>query len=212
MTDQTQEQTQTETTEEQQYSKPFVEKVLTEKKNAMETVKALKEKLSIYENQLKDQAEQRLKEQNDWKAVSELKAKEAQEWQQKFHERVEREHKLLKLGAVKKEFEKVGLKDSQVVEAIADIIKLDAIKYDESTNTVVGADEEVKRIKEKIPHIFNNQSSAGVNHGAPQGSPAKISVESYKAMMKDGSWNKMSKQEQISYEKQLWSTFGVERK
>lgn len=200
-------------TKEETYSKTFVEKVLTEKKNAMSSIKALEEKVSMYESQLKEKEEAILKEQNNWKGVSEIKEKEALTWKQKFEEKVQSEHKLIKLGALKKEFEKVGVKNSDLVDQLAGLINFDQIKFDETTNVTVGADEEVKRLKAILPpQVFGVQQTAGAQHAAPQGIPSSVSVENYKNMMKDGSWNKMKRSEQLDYEKKLWGSLGVERK
>jgi hypothetical protein len=201
------EQTQPET-----YSKDFVDKVLTEKKNAMQTLTELKQKVNTYEAQLKEAEEARLKEKEDWKQISENRAKEAQSWQEKFQGLENKLHTQVKIGAVKREFEKLGVKDGKVVEGIVPLLKLDAIKYDEATQTVVGADEEVKRIRETLPQLFAVNPLAGANHNAPQGTPSSISIDNYKAMMRDGSWAKMSKQEQQKYETELWGSLGVTRK
>jgi hypothetical protein len=201
-----------ETQQPETYSKDFVDKVLTEKKNAMSTLAEYKQKVNTYEAQLKEAEEARLKEQNDWKTISENKAKEAQTWQEKFNGLENKLQTQVKIGAVKREFEKLGVKDGKVVEGIVPLLKLDAIKYDEATQTVIGADEEVKRIRETLPQLFAVTPSAGANHNAPQGTPSSISIDNYKAMMKDGTWNKMTKIEQQKYETELWSSLGVSRK
>lgn len=206
------EETKQETQQPETYSKEFVDKVLTEKKNAMATLAEFKQKVNTYEAQLKEAEENRLKEQNDWKGYAENKAKEAQGWQEKFNGLENKLQTQVKIGAVRREFEKLGVKDGKVVEGIVPLLKLDAIKYDETTQTVIGAEEEVKRIRETLPQLFAVSPAAGANHNAPQGTPSSISIDNYKAMMRDGSWAKMSKQEQQKYETELWGSLGVTRK
>ena len=199
MTDQTSEPTPTTDT----YSKDFVDKVLNEKKNAMATLAELKQKVNTYEAQLKEAEEARLKEKEDWKGYAENKAKEAQGWQEKYQGLEQKLQTQVKIGAVRREFEKLGVKDGRVVESVVPLLKLDAIKYDENTQTVIGADEEVLRLKETLPQLFAVQSSAGVNHNAPTGSPSAYTVEKLNEMARNGA----SIKEIREYQKQLMTQF-----
>lgn len=168
------------------YSKEFVDKVLTEKKNAMQSLTELKQKVMTYEAQLKETEEARLKEKEDWKTYAELKVKEAQEANNKYIALETKLQTQVKIGAVKKEFEKLGIKDSKLVEGLVPLLKLDMIKYDENTQTVVGAEDEVKRIKESLPQIFMVQPSTKVNHDASNNGPQTYSVEKFKEMARKG--------------------------
>jgi hypothetical protein len=179
-------QTQTETETVNAYSKEFVDKVLTEKKNAMQSLTELKQKVMTYEAQLKETEEARLKEKEDWKSYAELKVKEAQEANTKFQALETKLQTQVKIGAIKKEFEKLGIKDNKLVEGIVPLLKLDMIKYDENTQTVIGAEDEVKRIKESLPQIFMVQSAAKVNHDASNNAPQTYSVEKFKEMARKG--------------------------
>jgi hypothetical protein len=199
MTDQTPEPTPTTDT----YSKDFVDKVLNEKKNAMATLAELKQKVNTYEAQLKEAEESRLKEKEDWKGYAENKAKEAQSWQEKYQGLETKLQTQVKIGAVRREFEKLGVKDSKVVEGIVPLLKLDAIKYDEGTQTVIGADEEVMRLKETLPQLFTVSSVTGTNHNAPAGGPTSYSVEKLNEMVRSGAPIK----EVREYQKQLMSEF-----
>lgn len=164
------------------YDKDFVEKVLTEKKNAMKALEEVKTKLSAYEQQLKQTEEQRLKEKEDWKSMAEIRAKEAIEWQTKYSHLESKVQTSAKLSAIKREFEKMGLKDSKTQEMLLGIVKTDALKYDEENQVVLGVEEEARRIKESIPMVFAANATK-MNHDSAGSAPTGYTVEGFKELV-----------------------------
>lgn len=181
MTDQTPD---TSTPAQETYNKEFVDKLLNEKKNYAKAVEELKLKTQAYESKFKEIEEQTLKQKEDWKTLGEMSQKEALEWKQKYEATQTRHQNTLKLGALKREFEKMGLRDAKTVEGIQSLIKFDAIRYDESTETIVGAEEEAKRIKEILPQVFIAMNNARTNHDATHSVPVTYSTEKLNEMVK----------------------------
>ena len=181
MTDQTNETPATTT---ETYNKEFVDKLLNEKKNYAKAVEELKLKTQAYESKFKEIEEQTLKQKEDWKTLGEISQKEAIEWKQKYESAQSKHQNTLKLGALKKEFEKMGLRDGRAIEALAPVIKFDAIRYDENTETVTGAEDEAKRIKEILPQIFVAVNNARTNHDGTHSVPVTYSAEKLNEMVR----------------------------
>ena len=180
------------------------DKILQEKKNWAEKAKAA-------EAQLEALRMQQLKEKDDQKALAETYLKKSQELEQQLQSIKQKEVQNYKFTHFKKELEKMGLRDPKQAEAFFKLSNQEAMKYDEDHGIVLGHEEEAKKIRDLIPQAFG-QSMAGVNHAAPQGAPSTINMETYNAMIKDGSFHKLSKLEQREITSKLWSSFGVTRK
>lgn len=177
------------------------EKLLAEKKNYAEKAKAVEQELEAIKTA-------QLKEKEDYKAMYEMSVKKAQEYEVKLKEREEQETRAIKLTKVKQEWQKLGLKDQEPAEAMLELVKLDAVKYDPELKVVLGAEEEAKRIFEKFQPMFKG-ITAKPNHDAPQGVPADVSIESYKRMLADGSFKKMTPVQQREYEQKLYQAHGA---
>ncbi len=183
MTDQIQ-STPTETPTET-YNKEFVDKLKTEKTNYAKALEEHKLKIAAYETKFKEQEIEKLKAQEDWKALAENAQKEALSFKQMLEQETVKRVSTLKLGAIKREFEKMGLKDSKAIEGIAPLIKLDAVRYDEATETIIGAEEEAKRIKEILPQVFIAMNNTRTNHDSTQSVPVTYSAEKLNEMVKN---------------------------
>lgn len=177
------------------------EKLMAEKKNWSEKARATEAELEAIKTQ-------QLKEKEDYKAMYEMSQKKAQEYEAMLKQKDEAETRAIKLTKVKQEWNKLGLKDAEPVEAMLDLVKLDAVKYDPELRVVLGAEEEAKRIFEKFQPMFKGMG-AKPNHDAPQGVPADVSIESYKRMLADGSFKKMSPIQQKEYEQKLYTANGM---
>jgi hypothetical protein len=180
------------------------EKLMAEKKNWAEKAKAVETELETIKTA-------QLKEKEDYKAMYEMSQKKAQEYEVKLKEREEAENRAIKLTKVKQEWSKLGLKDSEPADALLQIVNLDAVKYDPELKVVLGAEEEAKRIFEKFQPMFKT-GSPKPNHDAPQGIPATVSMESYSKAIKDGSFAKLSKDEQRKYISKLYEAGGAKVK
>jgi hypothetical protein len=166
-----------------QYDKEFVEKLLTEKKNAMKGLEEVKTKLAAYESQMKEIEEQRLKEKEDFKTIAQMKEKEAIEYKTKLVAMETKIQQSAKLGAIKKEFEKMGLRDPKSVDVLLGLVKTDQLQFDEANQVVIGAEDEARRIKESIPQVFAANASK-MNHDAANATPGSLSVEGLQDLIK----------------------------
>lgn len=183
------------------YKKEFVDKILTEKKNYAKMVTELTTKVKEFEEAVH-------KAKDDQKAIAEMKTKEAEEWKSKFLDTQNKIQTAAKISAVKKEFEKMGLKDSKAIESIVSLVKVDAIKFDEDNQVVLGAEDEAKRIKESLPMVFS-PAAPKMNHDAGGGAPVEVSVEAYQKLVLSPEWRKMSRQQQDEYTAKVSQSLGM---
>lgn len=173
-------------------SREAYEKVLREKKNLSEKTKALElEKETLTKAQLK--------EKEDYKAMYELTEKKAKELEEKISAQTQKEVQSRKYTEMKKEWAKMGLKDDKQAEALFRLANVEALKYDEEHQIVLGVEEEAKRVKELMSPLFGNLS-AGTNHDAPKGAPVNLSLES---------WKQMSPADRKKHEADLYKSLGV---
>ena len=180
-------------------------KLLQEKKNWSEKAKAL-----AAENEaLKTE---KLKEKEDWKTMAEMAQKKAAELELEKKAFQDQRSNEIKFTAIKKELSKMGLRDDKAAEAIFNLSNKDVVKYDPELNVVMGAEEEARRVVEAygFKPLFG-QSTVGVSHAAPHGSPSQMNAETYNAMVKDGSFHKLTKLEQREITSKVWAQFGVKR-
>lgn len=177
------------------------DKLLTEKKNYAEKTKALEAELQAIKTQ-------QLKEKEDYKTMYELTLKEKQALETEKMEFKNQQITNKKLAAIKKELEKMGAKEPQTLEGLLKLAEVNAIKYDEETNVVFGSEEEAKRIKSMIPAAFGTMSAAA-SHEAPKGNPESFNMDAYNKMVADGSFLKLSKEQQRAYTAKLYATLGI---
>lgn len=177
------------------------EKLLTEKKNYAEKTKALEARLQEIETA-------KLKEKEDFKTMYELTQKKAQELEQQLASIEQEKVNSRKLSKLTEEFKKMGVKDPTTLEALLKLSQTDALKYDPETNVVLGIEDEAKRVKSMIPVAFGSVSAAA-SHDAPQGAPSAVTMEQYNKMIADGSFFKMSKEEQKAFTAKLYNSLGI---
>jgi hypothetical protein len=160
-------------------SREAYEKVLREKKN----LESLKPQLAEYETKIKLAEEEKLKRDGDLQALAEMKAKEAEDWKSKFEQSQESIKANYRMTAVKREFEKLGA-DPKAIELLIKSVDLGKVQYDESTQVIIGADEEAKRIKDALPQVFGAQGPRA-SHDAPNLSSKPLDMESFKKLPLD---------------------------
>lgn len=178
------------------------EKAINENKNWREKAKANEAKLQAMEMA-------QMEKDNNLKGINEALVKKIQEYETKIKEREEQETRAFKLTKVKQELAKLGLKEA---DALLDMVKVDAVKYEPELRVVLGAEEEAKRIFENLAPILKLTNTSKPNHDAPQGVPADVSIESYKRMLADGSFNKMTPVQQREYYQKLYQAHGSQLK
>lgn len=193
--------TSTDTTDGKFVPKETYDKLFSEHRNWREKAKATDAELQAIKMA-------QMEKDNNLKGVNEALLKRLQEKEDEIKRRDEQETRAIKLTKVKQEWNKLGLKDAEPVEAMLDLVKLDAVKYDPELKVVLGAEEEAKRIFEKFQPMFKGLG-AKPNHDAPQGAPADVSIDSYRRMLADGSFKKMTPVQQREYEQKLYSASGL---
>ena len=172
---------------------PLAQKLLNEKKNWQSRAKTAEEELAKVK-------EEKMKADNNWKAIAEEKEKEAIAWKEKHIKQESFIKNQVKETAVRKELTKLGI-DSKFMDKTVKLVDLDSINYDEETGVVVGADIQAKKLHEEFTPLFGKKNEK-VDHGAPNGTPEKLTIEEYRKLpLKD------RKEKKIELAKALGHTF-----
>ncbi len=151
--------------QEQEQGNPFVQKLLTEKRNAMEAKRVLEEE----NRKLK---EDRMREKEDLKGLLELRDKEVADYKARDIEREKMIQDSLKVSAIKKEFSKMGMTERHMDKGIR-LVDISKLSYDPDTRVVVGAELQAKYLYEDMPELFGKVQT-GVNQAAPVGGPSDL--------------------------------------
>lgn len=155
------------------YSKEFVEKVLKEKKNSVEALRAAEEKLSKHEKE-------KLVSQENYKELLTVSEKKTVELQDKLNSQTNLITNAKKLGALKSELQKLGM-DPKYIADTAKLVDLEQVIVDEDNGVITGADLQAKRLADKFPPLFKT-NNVGVSHQAPVGIGGELTLESWKKL------------------------------
>lgn len=181
---------------------PLVDKILKEKKNAMERLRTLEVENQTYKQKLTEHEESKLVEEKKFVEIAEKRKQEADQWKQKYDESQKFITESIKQGAIKQELIKLGIDPKYSNEAIK-LIDLGKVHFDSETKTVIGAEDEAKILAEKFPPLFGG-TGARASHEAPgTGKPAQLTLEE---------WKKLPYDERKKRESELYSTLGIQRK
>jgi hypothetical protein len=104
-----------------------------------------------------------LKAKEDYKGLYEKMDADAKIREANDKERTEKLSRGAKLSAVQNEFAKLGINPERVTSALR-LVDLTDVKYDENTNTVLGADIAASKIKLSMPEIFVKADKENVTH------------------------------------------------
>jgi hypothetical protein len=170
------------------YNKDHVEKILKEKKNAMEALAAKQKEVEELLSKSKTLEESLMMKEQNITGVLEMRTKELEEERKRnlelnnmIQQKEQKEINGHKFGAIRQELAKLGA-DSKAIEELINLTKLDSLKYDQDHNVVLGADEEAKRLKEVIPSAFIKvQPKADHSVG---GEFKALNIDSYKKIEK----------------------------
>lgn len=184
----------------QQDANPLVDKILKEKKNAMERVRTLEQELENYKSTMSKIEEDKLLEQKKFQEIAEKRKQEADQWKTKFDESQKMIVDSIKTGAIKTELLKLGIDPKYSGDAIK-LIDLNKIHYDNETRVVIGAEDEAKVLLEKFPPLFGTKPP-GVSHAAPSGNSVNITLED---------WKKLPYEERKKRENDLYNSMGIKR-
>lgn len=167
-----------------QYSEEFVNKILNEKKNTTLRLKQL-------EDEKKQIEEQRLLEQNKWKEIAEMRESDLKVTQQKFQELQTKIVQAKKESALKSELRKRGCLDKYIDKTLG-FAKMDAIKIDDETGVVYGAETVAEQIQTEYD-VFFQTSGPRPTHAAPSMTPQKMDINSFRALPLDEQKKNMRK-------------------
>lgn len=184
------------------------QKLLREKQNWAEKARKEAEEKATLAAKLQEIETARLKEKDDQKGLAEMYQKKYIELETKLKEQEAEQQRAIKLTQVKREWEKLGLKDTGAADKLLKLVDLDKIKYDPDLKITLGQEEEAKRIFEDFKPLFSGDAPRA-DHSAPKGAPASVSIDGYKQMLKDGTFRKMSKDEQNAYVAKLYESQGM---
>ena len=156
------EQVQTQATTEEQVSKAELQKVLDEMHKYKKTAKE-------YEATIKNQEMQKLKDQQEWQKIAELREREAREAKQEADQLKNsflssRKYEALKNAALANGIRKEALNDLELLD-------FDDHVAVETTNTgkinIIGAEAAIKKFKADRPHWFG-KSTGHINSDNPE--------------------------------------------
>jgi len=151
----------------------FLNKVLHEKKSAMERLQKLESENKLYR-------ENELKRQDNYKLLVEEKDKELTDLRERMKSREDLIVKATKTSAIKKELTNLGC-DAKYLDKATQFVNLENINYDESTGVVTGQLEAAKAVQEELPPFFGSMN-VGVNQNAPAGHPTPLTIEAWKQL------------------------------
>ena len=150
---------------------------------ALAQIQDQKKLLRQYEQDKASAEESKLKDQNEWKKLAEIKSKELEDFKSKYNKERDAVVRGKKFDALKDSAIKAGIRQ----EALDD---LDMLDYDEKlqiefTNTgkssVLGVESYIEEVKSRKPHWFGgnsksyNSTTGEVNGGAQNsGGPVNI--------------------------------------
>lgn len=150
--------------------KSTYEKLLKEKKNVSAENQTLRQKMNA-------EIEEKLKEQQQWKQIAELREKEVSELKENLSLKEKKEKDSMKLSSLKKELKKLGM-DERYLDSDLVTSRLDAVQIDSETNLTAGADLIANQIKNAYAPLFG-QSIAGVDSSAPDTSTGSLSYDEW---------------------------------
>ena len=152
------------------YTSDFVEKMKKEKEN-------WRTKAMTLEDEKKKLEESELLRQQRFQEHSEIKTKEAKEWQEKYSKLQADLITSKKTIKVKEELAKLGAKPEHINELVR-LVNYENIKYDTDTDAVYGFDVEARVLQEKLTPLFGS-SGPRVDHGAPGGTVSKLTYDEW---------------------------------
>lgn len=154
----------------------FVQKLLNEKKNAMEAKR-------IVEEENKKLKEERMREKEDLKGLLELREQEIVSLKADSEKKEGLIRDSLKAGAIKKELLKMGL-DEKYLDQSLKLVDVNSLNYDSETRVVTGAEVQAKLLFEKVP-VFFGKTNVGVNQSSPVGGTGNLTLQEWQKLPLD---------------------------
>jgi hypothetical protein len=178
-----------------------IQKILKEKKNAMDKLRDIAQENEILKAKLSELEEQELLKNKQFEQLADTRKKEAEEWRNKYTESQNLIKDSVKKASIKSELNKLGIEEKYISDTMK-LIDLNEVVYDEETRVVSGAEQVALRIKDKFPPLFG-QKNVGVSHDAPSnGNLGRITLEE---------WKKLPVKEQRERLPELYANLGVKR-
>jgi len=143
-------------------------KVLSEKKRRDEEVRELREKVEAYERSQKEAQEKDLEDQNKWKEIADLRAKEASQYKHDLESMRESQRQAMKLDNF------LSALGSNLPKQYWGLVDLDAIKLNPETNEVddMSVTSAIETFRKSYPEILQSKTSATTPNTAPRGTAA----------------------------------------
>lgn len=154
------------------------EKLLKEKRNAMIALEEREAAIKELTRQLEEKESSILLEKQNYKELFENKNKAYNELDSSFSLFKGKYYNGIKYGSLRQELIKQGASESKI-DVLCKLVDMSKLKYNEEHNVVLGADEEAKLLKEKVPELFGSNIPS-VSHDQPGDSSITINnMEEY---------------------------------
>jgi hypothetical protein len=176
------------------YDDSFVNKVLTEKKNAMDRVRNL-------ENELKEIREAELRKTENYKVLAEQKDQELNDLKNKYAQKEQFITENIKKTAIRDELTKLGCK-AEFLDKATKLVNINNVEFDSETQTVTGHIEAAKKLSEELRPLFGN-AGVGTNQSAPEGGQGQLTLEA---------WKKLPYDERKKRQGELEENLGIQRR
>ncbi len=158
------------------YPKDFVDKLKREKENLAKGKTALEQELEALKKEKQSREEADLQAQNKFKELYEAQKARAESIEKELSSTRETIVEGKKNTAIRTELVKLGF-DETHIESAFKLLDKKMVAYDQSTGTVVGADEAAKAFHQNYGSLgFFKKQTPGANHQAPGGQPGKIDL------------------------------------
>jgi hypothetical protein len=151
------------------------QRLLKEKKVEAEKRRELEAKLKAIE-------EKSLLEQNQFRELAEMKAKEAEEYKSKFESEQAKTRQGYLNTVLRDKLLTYGLNPKYTTEALK-LIDKSKLQVDPDNSVVIGADETAKEFYNKYAGLFFSTATPGVTHQAPGNTG--VSAKAVKDMTRD---------------------------
>lgn len=150
--------------------KSTYEKLLREKKNVSAENTQLKSKIQL-EN------EEKLKEQQQWQSIAEMREKELNEEKEKNALFQKKEKDAIKFAALKTELKGMGM-DENFLDSDLVRSQIEKVQIDSETKLCAGADLIAKEIKQHYSPLFGN-NVAGIDSSSPDAGHSSLSYDEW---------------------------------
>lgn len=158
-----------------------IEKILKEKRNAMAALEEERKRIEDLEAKIKEMEQNALIEKENFKELYERSKQESESVKSEYSQFKTKYYDGIKFGALRQELIKQGASESRI-DSLCKLVDISKLKYNDEHKVVLGADDEAKMLKEKLPELFGTNVPS-VSHDQPGSSNIAINtLEEFKKL------------------------------